>query len=97
MNQEQMTAAVERFHRAVTVRPHRDELLAATRGLLEALAATAQQLVTQAVAVLIERQDEQARRLDELERRQELLQREIAALNVRADERDGSRSRVIGE
>lgn len=88
MNQEQMTVAVERFHRAVTVRPHRDELLAATRGLLEALAATAQQLVTQAVAVLIERQDEQAQRLDELERRQELLQRHIQQIDLALDERE---------
>lgn len=67
---ERTLAAVERFGCAVGGRDS-VEVQAATGDLLEALANATQRQVTRAVQLLMERQDAERERLDEMERRME--------------------------
>lgn len=86
MKQEQVIAAVERFYEAVTVRGRRSDLREATRGLLEALMATAQAQVTDAALLLLQRLDDHERRLGEVERRAETADRLAVGASKRASE-----------
>jgi hypothetical protein len=84
MTSAQLTAIIDEYAEATTQQPpDRSRLAAATRDLLMAVCDTAAVQSATTVVLLIERQ--------------ELLQREIQALNVRMDEWDGSRSRTVGE
>jgi len=85
MTQEQVIAAVERFYGAVTQKGHRD-LRDATRGLLEALTAAAQEQVTQAALLLLQRLDDHERRLGSAERQAETADRLAEGALRRASE-----------
>ncbi len=86
MKQEQITAAVERFFEAVTKKARRADLYEATRGLLEALTAAAQEQVTQAALILLERLDDHERRLSIAQRRIEAAERAAEGASRRADQ-----------
>jgi hypothetical protein len=86
MTQEQVIAAVERFYGAVTQRGGRADLRDATRGLLEALTAAAQEQVTGAALLLLQRLDDHERRLGGVERQAETADRLAAGASLRATE-----------
>ena len=86
MTQEQVIAAVERFYQAVTQRGRRGDLREATRGLLEALTAAAQEQVTQAALLLLQRLDNHERRLGSVERQAETADRLAEGALKRASE-----------
>lgn len=91
---ERLIAAIDRFSAAVHGKDQ-DELQAATGDLLEVFANTAQRLVTQATAFIIEQQEKERKQIEALISRLELLQRHIEQIDRILDEQ--ARARAVGE
>ena len=104
MKQKQLGVAIRKFTTAVTEQLHDKAVVAAAVGtLIQTLAKAAQDQATQVASKIIDRLTRQEERMDEFERKLNVLQRHIEAIDVRLDEVQtalaelSQRERAVGE